>query len=62
VIDHGTGKGVGAVIFDDADAEENSRETARGLREKLVHETGEHVLDVEQFDLVLAHLHVPELV
>ena len=36
VIDRRTGKGVFAVIFDDA--------------------------DVEQFDLVLAHLHVPELV
>ena len=62
VIDPGAGKGVVAVIFDDAAAEENSRETARGLREKFVHETGEQVLDVEQFDLVLAHLHVPELV
>ena len=61
VIDHGAGKGVDAVIFDDAAAEENSRETARGLREKFVQETGQQVLDVEQFDLVLAHLHVPEL-
>ena len=62
VIDRGSGKGVVAVIFDDAAAEENSREAARGLREKFVHETGEQVLDVEQFDLVLAHLHAPELV
>ena len=62
VIDRGTGKGVVAVIFDDAAAEENSRETARGLRERFVHETREQVLDVEQFDLVLAHLHAPELV
>ena len=62
VIDRGTGKAVVAVVFDDAAAEENSRETARGLRDKFVHETREQILDVEQFDLVLAHLHVPELV
>ena len=62
VIDRGTGKAVVAVVFDDAAAEENSREAARGLRDKFVHETREQILDVEQFDLVLAHLHVPELV
>ena len=61
-IDRGTGNGVVAVIFDDPAAEENSRETARVLREKVVNETRVQVLDVEQFDVALAHLHVPELV
>jgi hypothetical protein len=62
MIDRFTGKGVVAVSFDTAAAEENSRETARGLRDRFVHETREQILDVEQFDLVLAHLHAPELV
>lgn len=62
MIDRGTGAGVVAVSFDTAAAEENSRETARGLREKFVNETREQILDVEVFDLVLAHLHAPELV
>jgi hypothetical protein len=62
MIDRDTGKGVVAVSFDTAAAEENSRETARGLRERFVHEAREQILDVEQFDLVLAHLHAPELV
>jgi hypothetical protein len=62
MIDRGTGTGVVAVSFDNAVAEENSRETARGLRERFVEETREQILDVEQFDLVLAHLHAPELV
>jgi hypothetical protein len=62
LIDRGTGKGVVAVSFDTAAAEENSRGTARGLREKFVNETREQILDVQQFDLVLAHLHAPELV
>ena len=62
MINRGTGTGVVAVSFDTADAEEASRETARGLREKFVQETREQILDIEQFDLVLAHLHAPELV
>jgi hypothetical protein len=62
MINRGTGTGVVAVSFDTAAAEENSRETARNLREKFVDETREQILDVEQFDLVVAHLHAPELV
>lgn len=62
MIDRETGKGVVAVSFDNAAAEESSRGTARGLREKFVHETNEQILDVEVFDLVLAQLHAPELV
>lgn len=62
MIDRGSGRGVVAVSFDSAEAEENSRGTARGLREKYVADTHEQILDVAQFDLVLAHLHAPELV
>ena len=62
LINRGTGKGVFAAGFDSAAAEEDSRERARGLREKFVDETGEQILDVQQFDMVLAHLHAPELV
>ena len=61
--DHRSQEGARArVTWVQTDPAENSRETARGLREKFVHETREQVLDVEQFDLVLAHLHAPELV
>jgi hypothetical protein len=62
MIDRESGKGVVAVSFDNAAAEESSRGTARGLREKFVQETNEQILDVEVFDLVLAQLHAPELV
>jgi hypothetical protein len=62
VIDRSSGKAVDAVVLDDAAAEENSRETARSLRERFANATRAEVLDVEQFDLVLAHLHAPELV
>lgn len=62
LVDRGAGTGVAAVSFDNAAAEEKSRATAEGLRERLVHETHEQIVDVEQFDLVLAHLHAPEMV
>ena len=62
MINRGTGQAVIAVSFDTAAAEEGSRETGRELREKFVRDTHGRIRDVEQFDLVLAHLHAPELV
>lgn len=62
MIDRATGRGVVAVTFDSASAEEGSRENARHLRERFVEQTREKIVDVGQFDLVLAHLHAPELV
>jgi hypothetical protein len=62
LINRAAGRGVVTITFDSAAAEENSRKAARGLREKFVAQTGEKILDVGQFDLVLAHLHAPELV
>lgn len=62
LVDRAAGTGVVAVSFDNAAAEEDSREAARGVREKFVHDNRDQIVDVEQFDLVLAHLHVPELV
>lgn len=62
MIDRTTGRGVVTVTFDTAAAAAESRETARGLRERFVQETGAQILDVREFDLVLAHLHAPELV
>lgn len=62
MINRGTGRAVIAVSFDSAAAEESSRDTARDLREQFVRDTHGTIRDVEQFDLVLAHLHAPELV
>ena len=35
---------------------------ARAMREEGVRQVGFHVMDVEEFDLAIAHLRVPELV
>ena len=62
LVDRLAGTGVVAATFDSRAAEEASREKARGMRERLVSETSDQIVDVAQFDLVLAHLHAPELV
>jgi quinol monooxygenase YgiN len=62
MIDRTTGTAVASATFDSQTAVETSRETARGLRERYVSESVGQILDVEEFELVLAHLHAPELV
>ena len=39
-----------------------TRSHGAGLREDGVREVGFHIMDVEEFDLAIAHLRVPELV
>jgi hypothetical protein len=62
MVDRPAGRGAFAVSFDNAAAEEDSREIARALREKYVDGTGDRIVDIEEFDLAVAHLHAPEMV
>ena len=62
LVDRAAGVMCGTVSFDSRAALEASRDAARAIREKAVSETGAEILDVAEFDLVLAHLRVPELV
>jgi len=62
LMDRGTGLAVGTVTFDDRSALEASREQARALREDATRTMNRDMVDVAEFELVLAHLRVPETV
>jgi hypothetical protein len=61
-VDRSGSRMCGTVTFDTQSALEASREPAAMLRDKAQATTGIEFLDVAEFELVMAHLHVPELV
>lgn len=62
LVDRAAGRGVTSVAFDSREALERSRDKADYLRGTSTNEAGVEFLDVDEFELVFAHLHVPELV
>ncbi|HZI98129.1 MAG TPA: antibiotic biosynthesis monooxygenase [Actinomycetales bacterium] len=60
LVDRATGRACTSVSFSDAGAMERSRETANAMRERGMTEAKAEMLDEGEFELVLAHLHVPE--
>jgi heme-degrading monooxygenase HmoA len=61
LVDRRSGRAVGTVTFDSRDAMERGRERARQVRERGVGEMGGEVMEVAEFELMLAHLRVPEM-
>lgn len=62
MVDREHGRGVTSVAFDAPGAMMASRDQADYLRTRSTQEAGVEFLDVGEFELVFAHLHVPELV
>lgn len=62
MVDRGCGHAVSSVTFDSRAAMRATRNLAAVVREGATREASAEVLDVAEFDLALAHLHVPELV
>jgi hypothetical protein len=62
MIDRAQGRGVTSVAFESRGALAASRDQADYMRTRSTQEAGVEFLDVGEFELVLAHLHVPELV
>ena len=62
LVDRATGRACSTARFDDRKSMTDSAPTARDLRERGAAEVGFHIMDVEEFDLAIAHLRVPELV
>lgn len=62
MIDRPTGRSVLSVAYETRQALERTRDQADYLREKSTQEANVEFLDVGEFELALAHLHIPELV
>ncbi len=61
MIDREHGRAVGTAVFDSRQALEASRDTARGLRERVAGEIGATIDQIEEMEVAFAHLHVPEM-
>jgi heme-degrading monooxygenase HmoA len=62
LVDRAAGRGVTSVAFDTREAMERTRAQADYLRGRSTNDVDVEFLDVAEFELALAHLHVPELV
>jgi hypothetical protein len=60
-VDRDSGFGVASVTFDSTEAMRRSRPALDGLAAATVRDVDAQILDECEFDLVLAHLRVPEM-
>ncbi|MDT4943273.1 MAG: hypothetical protein QOH14_6 [Pseudonocardiales bacterium] len=60
-LDRQSGRAVSSVTFDDADAMNRNRQEAETVRSAGIQTLGAELLEVSEFELVLAHLRVPEM-
>ncbi len=61
MIDRDAGRAVGVVVFDSREDLEATRDAAMQLRERVAQELGATIDAVEEMEVALAHLHVPEM-
>ena len=61
MIDRAAGRAVGVVVFDSRANVEASRDATTQIRERVTQELGATVDEISEMDVVLAHLHVPEM-
>ena len=61
MIDRDTGQGVLTTTYDSPQDMVAARELAAGMREEFAQQLNRRVTEVVEFDLVLAHLRVPEM-
>ncbi len=62
LVDRWEGRGAGSVTYADRETLERSRTDATAVREEFAAAMGSRILEVAEFELVLAHLRVPETV
>ncbi len=61
LVNRENGQAVGTVLYDSADAIGQTRGQANTLRSRVAQDSGADVLEVEEFELAVAHLRIPEL-
>ncbi|MEO6471445.1 MAG: hypothetical protein ABIR57_06140 [Aeromicrobium sp.] len=61
MVDRSMGRAVSSATFSSREAMIASRPAAEALRSRISKEVGAAVTDVHEFELALAHLHVPEM-
>ena len=62
MVDRETGHAVSATVFESRDAMNRTTGVVAPMREEFVRRSGGEITEVGEFDLVLAHLRVPETV
>ncbi|GAB2658449.1 hypothetical protein ABI214_06470 [Prescottella soli] len=62
MVDHSAGRAVTSVTFDSVEQMRASRAQAETARTAFLREAGAELLEVCEFELAIAHLHVPEMV
>lgn len=61
MVDHAAGRAVSSVTFDSMDAMRRGRDSAESIRVEGLRDMGAEQLEVCEFELAIAHLHVPEM-
>lgn len=62
LVNRQTGRAISTVTYDSRAALERTRDAAMGIRSTTTSEAGLRVTDLRELELVMAHLHVPEMV
>jgi quinol monooxygenase YgiN len=62
LVDRESGRSASAVVHESREAMNRAAETAKPMREEFSRQMGTQITEVAEFDLVLAHLRVPETV
>jgi quinol monooxygenase YgiN len=62
LVDRENGRSVTATAYESRDAMNRASDTARSMREDFTGQMGGEITEVAEFELVLAHLRVPETV
>lgn len=61
LVNRSTGLGCATTVWESREAMEASREAANDMRSRAASEASGEIIDVHEYDLAYAHLHVPEM-